>query len=63
MAKIRPRDKFIAKHTDALARLIAIILMIWYFSGIILLDIINPVVFLCIYVPIGLIAAYWAQKW
>ncbi len=59
----KPLDLFIVRHTNLLSRIIAIILMIWYFSGLILLDHLHPVIFLSLYVPIGLIAAYWANKW
>jgi hypothetical protein len=61
--KIRPRDKFIADNTDMLARIIGAVLVVWYVSGLFAIDYVNPVVFLSIWIPIGLVGAFFAYKW
>ena len=61
--KVRPLDKYIARNTELLARLIALMIIIWYVSGVFLIDYINPIVFIVIWIPLGLLAAFFAYKW
>ena len=56
-------DKFINDHTITLGRLIATGLVIWYATGLIAIDYINPIAFVIIWIPIGLFGAYFAYKW
>lgn len=56
-------QKFIADHTKSLSYIVAIIIAIWYVTGLLVVDFINPVVYVAIWIPIGLIAAFFAYRW
>lgn len=56
-------NTFIAEHTDILVRVIAVIIAIWFVAGMLLVDYLHPAIFLPIFIPIGLIGAWWAKKW
>jgi len=56
-------DKFIANHTNALARTLVVLLILWYAVGLLVIDWINPVVFIAIWVPLGILGSVFSSKW
>lgn len=54
---------FIAKHTQILTKIIITIIVTWFLSGIILIDYINPGIFISLWIPIGIVIYFFAKKW
>jgi hypothetical protein len=61
--EIKSIHKTISDNTDKIVRVIAVIIFLWFVTGIILVDILHPVIFITIYIPLGLLGAWWARKW
>ena len=56
-------NEIIAKHLQFFAFLYAGILIAWFISGLYFLDIIDPQLFIGIFIPIGLILSFIPYKW
>lgn len=56
-------DKFIVKYDRTLGWIMGLLMSLWYIIGIIGIESINPVVFISIWVPLGLLFAFFAYKW
>lgn len=55
--------KHIADHSKGLTVLVTALITIWFFTGIVAIDYINTIVFMLIWVPLGLLATVFAYKW
>ena len=56
-------DRFIVKHDRTLGWIMGLLMLIWYVVGILGIDYIHPVVFISIWIPLGLVFAFFAYKW
>ncbi len=56
-------NKFIVDHASVLKRLIAAAMTIWFISGIFALDYLNSAIFVSIWIPLGILGAFFAKKW
>lgn len=56
-------NKWIPKHEKGLVRFFVILMIVWYVGGMILVDIMNPWLFLGLWVPVGALTAWFSFKW
>ena len=55
--------KYIADHSKGMTAVVTALITIWFFTGIVAIDYINPIVFLLVWIPTGLFASFFAYKW
>ena len=56
-------NQFIVEHKTSLVILLAIIMSGWFISGLVLVDILNPWLFIGLWTPVGALFSWFAFKW
>ena len=56
-------NKWIPKHSKGLTLAYIVLMTLWLIGGVLLVDIMNPWLFLGIWVPIGALSSWFAFKW
>jgi hypothetical protein len=63
MSFSKEMNKFIAKNVDNLKWVAILIMVIWFVSGLVLVDVLDPYLFIGLWLPVGSIAAFFCYKW
>lgn len=56
-------NEFIVKHATGLTIFLIVIMTTWYLAGLVLVDIVHPLLFIGLWVPVGALFAWFAYKW
>lgn len=56
-------NKFVARNSDRLKWLAVFLMAAWFLSGLALVDVLDPYLFIGLWMPVGSIAAFFCYKW
>ncbi|MBI4122133.1 MAG: hypothetical protein HY461_02285 [Parcubacteria group bacterium] len=56
-------NKFIAWHSKGIMRATVVFMVVWFVSALLVVDSIDPYLFIGVWMPIGAIAALFCSKW
>lgn len=56
-------NKFIATHVNGLVWVAIIFMTLWFVLGLMMVDVIDPYLFIGLWMPVGAIAALFCYKW
>lgn len=56
-------NKFVALHATGLVRALVVFMVIWFATGLVAVDTIDPWLFIGLWLPIGAIVSMFCYKW
>ena len=63
MAFRKELNKFIALHSTGLVRAVVVFMIVWFVSGLFLIDRIDPLLFIGLWLPVGAVVSMFCYKW
>ena len=63
MSVSKRMNKFVGMHARAVARTVILFYVIWFVSGMYLVDVLDPYLFIGLWMPVGALGAFICYRW